>query len=190
MSTNHFIKFGKAFLAALVAILFSSGAFAQTLSLMTPTLANVAGAMTACFGIAVEDQIMLKEELEDGAELALKCGIRLYRDYDYWFDKRVSSASFESVLSFDALTKEFTMTLPVREALLRNTNLSLLLHDGWANIETNLGSWDMLERGERYSFRLNATMNQDGAPEGISRFIYFWSWDAGAKSSFQLDFKY
>ena len=33
-------------------------------------------------------------------------------------------------------------------------------------------------------------MNEADAPDGLSRFIYFWSWDAGADASFQLDFTY
>ena len=33
-------------------------------------------------------------------------------------------------------------------------------------------------------------MNQEDAPEGVMRFIYFWSWDAGANNTFQLDFTF
>ncbi|MBI9079415.1 MAG: DUF4390 domain-containing protein [Pseudodesulfovibrio sp.] len=175
---------------ALVVILFSSGAFAQNLSLLAPSLANISGVLTARFGVIVEEKPILKGELLDGAELVLKCELELYTVNEYWFDQQVSFASFESALKYDALTKDFTLTLPGRTTPLRNPDIELLLKEGWGIIEAGLGSWSMLERGRKYSLKLSTTMNELGAPEGFSRFIYFWSWDAGADNSFQLDFTY
>ena len=116
--------------------------------------------------------------------------MELHKENAYWIDREISTATFESVLKFDALTKVFTLVLPARSTPLRNENLRQLLKKGWGTIEVGLGSWDMLERGQKYSLTLNTTMNEKGAPEGISRFIYFWSLDVGADNSFQLDFTY
>lgn len=33
-------------------------------------------------------------------------------------------------------------------------------------------------------------MNEVDAPEGISRFLYFWSWDAGVDNTFHLNFTF
>ena len=82
------------------------------------------------------------------------------------------------------------MTLPGRETPLRNTDLGQLLSEGWGTIETNLGSWALLDRGRKYRLRLQTSMNEQDAPEGLMRFIYFWSWEAGANNSFQLDFTF
>ncbi len=159
MHTNDCKRLGLIFVIALVVIISASGALAQTLNLTAPSLANVSGALTARFGILVEEMPILKGELEDGVELVLKCEVELYKDNEYWLDQGVSVASFKSVLKFDALTRTFTMTLPDRSTPLRNSDLGQLIKEGWGTIETSLGSWSMLERGQKYSLKLNTTMN-------------------------------
>jgi len=190
MSTTDYTRLTTGLASALVVLIFASGAFAQNLSLTAPSLANVSGVLTARFGVVVEEKPILKGELQDGAKLVLRCELELYKGNEYWFDWQISSASFESVLKYDALTKAFTLTLPDREIPLRNTDIELLLKEGWGTIEASLGSWSMLERGQKYSLKLSTTMNEEGAPAGFSRFLYFWSWDAGTDNSFQLDFTY
>lgn len=177
-------------LAGLLLVLSASGAMAQTLSLMAPAIANDNGSLTARFGVTVVEKPILKGELEDGAVLVLKCAIELFEEMDYWLDSTVSAASFESTLKYDQLTKEFVMTVPGRETPLRDKDIESLLRKGWASIKIKLGPWSMLERGQAYSLRLITTMNEAGAPEGFSRFIYFWSWDAGADNTFHLNFTF
>ncbi|ADU61171.1 MAG: DUF4390 domain-containing protein [Pseudodesulfovibrio sp.] len=176
--------------AALVLLLAPLAARAQTINLMAPSIANVSGMLTARFGVTVVEKVMLKGELQDGAQLALRCAVSLYKARDYWLDGHLASSSFESVLSSDPLTGEFLMTLPGRSTPLRAKDIETLLREGWGTIEVSLGPWDMLERGQKYSLILNTSMNEADAPDGVSRFIYFWSWDAGADASFQLDFTY
>ncbi|WP_319582664.1 DUF4390 domain-containing protein [uncultured Pseudodesulfovibrio sp.] len=179
------------FPAAFLAVLILAGvAMAQSLSLKAPTLANVNGRLTAQFGIVVEDRPILKGELEDGAVLVLKCEVNLLEPRDYWLDRDISEAHFQSRLSFDPLTREFVMTLPDRQSPLRSEDLSEILDKGWGTIGATLGSWTLLDRGKKYSLRLRTSMNEEGAPEGMMRFIYFWSWDAGANNAFQLDFTF
>lgn len=174
----------------LAVLLLTTVASAQTLSLTAPSLANVEGRLTARFGVVVEEKPILKGELEDGGVLALTCEVRLTEPNDYWLDTEISEAQFESVLKYDSLAREFTMTLPGRDAPLRNADLPALLAEGWGTIEVNLGSWALLDRGRKYRLKLHTAMNEQDAPQGVMRFIYFWSWDAGADNSFQLDFTF
>ncbi|HKI80854.1 MAG TPA: DUF4390 domain-containing protein [Pseudodesulfovibrio sp.] len=177
--------------AALLAVLILAGvALAQSLSLKAPTLANVNGRLTALFGIVVDDRPILKGELEDGAVLVLKCEVKLLEPRDYWMDRDISEVRFQSRLSFDPLTREFVMTLPDRQTPLRGKDLSAILDKGWGTIGATLGSWALLDRGKKYSLRLHTSMNEEDAPEGMMRFFYFWSWDAGADNAFQLDFTF
>lgn len=174
----------------LVCLLFSGTAMAQSLSLLTPSIANVNGALTARFGVEVESLPAVKGELEDGLELRLKCRADLYETMDYWLDSHISTATFESVLRFDSLKKEFTMTLPGRETLLRDADLPTLLKEGWSAIEAVLGPWNMLVRGEQYSLQIQTTISEADAPEGITKYIYFWSWDSSPTATFLLNFTY
>lgn len=182
--------FARLGISCLAICIFATAALAQTLSLKAPSLANENGALIARFGVVVEDEPILKGELEDGAELTLKCEVELHEKNEYWLDRKIASTTFLSTLNFDALEKEFTMTLPGRDTLLRNSDLGALLDNGWTIIKATLGPWSMLERGRTYSLMLDTSMNEADAPEGITRFIYFWSWDTGANNSFQLDFTY
>ena len=180
-----------AFAAMLLAVLaLAVAARAQSLSLKPPSLANVHGRLTARFGVAVEELPILKGELEDGLELVLTCDIGLYRSNDYWMDDEIVSGAFASELRYDPLTREYVMTLHRGGQELRDTNIGGLLDKGWGVIEIGLGSWALLDRGEKYSLRLHTAMNEKDAPDGVMRYIYFWSWDAGAENSFQLDFTY
>ncbi|EGB15608.1 hypothetical protein DND132_2405 [Pseudodesulfovibrio mercurii] len=174
----------------LAVLLVAETALGQSLSLMAPTLANVHGRLTALFGVAVEEKPILKGELEDGAVLVLKCEVSLLEPRDYWLDREITEVRFQSRLSFDPLTREFVMTLPGRENPLRDADLSKVLDEGWGTIEATLGSWALLDKGRKYSLRLHTSMNEEGAPEGVMRFFYFWSWDAGADNAFQLDFTF
>lgn len=177
-------------LAVLAVLIFAAAAHAQTLSLLAPAIANVNGSLTARFGVTVEELPILKGELEDGVELVLNCNIELSEVMDYWVNSGIASNRFKSTLKFDPLTKEYVMTLPGRDAPLKNKSLEMLLREGWGTIEAGLGPWSRLERGQEYSLSLQTTMNEVGAPQGFTRFIYFWSWDAGFDATFVLNFTY
>ncbi|MFH1914034.1 MAG: DUF4390 domain-containing protein [Pseudomonadota bacterium] len=178
------------FALALGALLVAVPALAQSISLRAPSLANVSGVLTARFGVGVVEPVVLKGELEDGGQFVLRCSVSLRSARDYWFDGHLASATFVSTLSRDALSGEVVMTLPGRTTPLRGKDIQALLIEGWGALEVGLGPWDMLERGSKYRLSLDAFMTDADAPEGLSRFIYFWSWDAGAGTSFQLDFTY
>ena len=109
MYANDCKRVGLAFTIALTFIIFASGASAQTLNLVAPSLANVSGALTARFGVTVEALPILKGELQDGAELVLKCEAELHKGSEFWFDQGISAASFKSALKFDSLTRTFTI---------------------------------------------------------------------------------
>lgn len=174
----------------LAVALWSGMASAQTLSLRAPSIANVDGVFTARFGVAVEELVVLKGELEDGAKLVLTCQVSLTEANDYLPDNELASAEFVSRIEFEQLTKHFVMTLPDRTAPLRGTDLRTLVREGWEHIETPLGSWNMLERGTAYRLTLKTAINEADAPEGIAGLLYFWTWGTGEDSTFQLNFTY
>lgn len=176
--------------ALLAVLIFAAGARAQSLSLMAPSLANVHGRLTARFGVTVDAVPILKGELQDGLELVLKCEVGLYGANDYLPDDEISSSTFVSELKYDALTKEFIMTLPKTQSPLRSKDLKQLLAEGWGTVEVGLGSWALLDRGHKYRLKLRTSLVEKDAPEGFMRIIYFWSWGASVDNSFQLDFTY
>ena len=168
----------------------TGAAWAKTLSLSAPSIANEGGDLVVRFGVVVEDLPILKGELDDGLTLRLSCEAALSRDFDYWMDSHITSATFESQISRDALAGEYVMELPGLERPLRNVDLRELLRQGWSDIAVKLGPWETLTRGHTYNLRLTNLIEDAEAPEGLTRYLYFWSWDAGSDSSFQLKFTY
>lgn len=190
MKTKQHKRIGACTAILLVVLTLTAVARAQSLSLKPPSLANVHGRLTARFGVAVEEIPILKGELEDGLELVLSCDVGLYRRNNYWMDDEIASGIFVSELRYDPLTQEYIMALQKGEKALRDKDIGRLLDKGWGVIEIGLGSWALLDRGQKYSLRLHTSMNEKDAPDGVMRYIYFWSWDTGAKNAFQLDFTY
>jgi len=177
------------FLGAVVAILLMADcAMAHTLSLTAPSLANVRGRVTARFTVAVEELPVLKGELMDGEVLMLKCRVQLSESNDYWLDDEVTSALFWSTLKYDSLTRQFVMKSSDRADELRGADIGSLLQEGWTGIEVVLGSWALLDRGEKYSLVVETILNEYGAHEGVMKYILFWDWDSASTNSFQLDF--
>ena len=82
------------------------------------------------------------------------------------------------------------MSLPGREMPLKGKDLPVLVKKGWKHIETVLGPWNMLERGEQYSLEISTSLSEADAPEGFTKIIYFWSWDSGPSATFRLNFTY
>lgn len=177
-------------LALLFTLLFCSAALAQTLSLLAPDIANDNGALKVRFGVTVVEKPILRDELAKGRVMVLKSVIELFKVRDYWVDGSVASATFESTLSFDRLNRAYVLTLPDKSTPVIDKSLDMVLKKGWSHIEALLGPWNMLESGQDYSLRLITTMNEKGAPEGVYRFLYFWSWDAGSDNTFHLNFTF
>lgn len=177
-------------LALLFTLLFCGVALAQTLSLMAPDIANDNGALKVRFGVTVVEKPILRDELEKGRVMVLKSVIELFKVRDYWMDGSVASATFESTLSFDRLSRAYVLTLPDKQKPITDKSLDVVLKKGWSHIDALLGPWNMLESGQDYSLRLITTMNEKDAPEGFYRFLYFWSWDAGSDNTFHLNFTF
>lgn len=176
--------------AAVLMLLLTSTAFGQGLNLMTPAIANVSGVLTARFGVTVEERPALRKGLENGAKLVLKSRVRLFRVKDYWMDSLIAASNYESVLQYEPLSKEFILTLPGHHGPLRSDDLFSLISEGWAVIEASLCPWSELVKGEHYSLRMDISMNEADAPDGLSGLLYFWSWNSGANNTFELDFIY
>lgn len=187
-------RFGRSFAIAAVFLtllcISPLSASAQTLSLSAPALANKDGALAARFGVMVKDLGHLRQELENGSDIELRCDVALYRVSDYWLDSTLAETELSSILSYDSLKREYVLTLPGNREKLRDTDMNALLDRGWSTLEVGLGSWDRLIRGSTYSLRLAVDLVEADAPRGLTRYLYFWSWDTGAGTTFELTFKY
>ncbi len=179
-----------ALVAATTLVLWASAASAQSLVLSNLVVDNQAGSLMARFGVAVDDVAALTESLHNGATLALTCKARLGKKSGLFASPQVAEAETTSRLKYDALTKEYALNLPGREAPLKNAGLRELLRSGWGELTLDMGSWRRLERGKEYTLTLDIRLYQTDIPNWFKRTLFFWSRDVAPSASYQLDFTY
>lgn len=174
----------------LTLVLWATAALAQSLVLSNLVVDNQAGSLMARFGVAVDGAAGITESLQNGATLGLTCKARLSKGGGLFGSPQLASAEMTSRLRFDALTKEYALTLPGREAPLKNARLDELLRTGWGELTLDMGSWRLLERGQEYTLALDIRLHQTDIPNWFKRTLFFWSWDVAPSTSYQLHFKY
>jgi hypothetical protein len=178
-------------LAAFAALmLWASAAAAQALVLSNLVVDNQAGNLTARFGVAVEGLAEVSDSLHSGVTLALNCKAKLTKPGGMLRSTQVAAAEMDSRLKYDALTREYVLSLPGREAPLKNPHLDDLLREGWGALALDMGSWRLLERGQEYALGLDIRLQQTDIPNWFRRTLFFWTWDVAPQASYQLTFKY
>ncbi|OIO05555.1 MAG: hypothetical protein AUJ49_01250 [Desulfovibrionaceae bacterium CG1_02_65_16] len=174
---------------ALGLCLCAQAASAATLSLQNLVVDNQSGMLAARFGISVESLAEVSDALTSGMTLSLTCKTRLTRRGGVFSNTQVAAADMDSRLKYDSLTKEFSLTLPGREAPLKNTRLDELLRVGWGTLSLEMGAWKTLEHGQEYTLTLDIRLHQVEIPNWFRRTLFFWSWDLTPQASYQLHFK-
>jgi hypothetical protein len=171
-------------------VLWASAAAAQSLVLSNLVVDNQAGNLMARFGVAVDGVAELTESLQNGVTLGLTCKAKLSKNSGLFGSPQVAATEVTSRLKYDALTKEYALVLPGREAPLKNAGLQDLLRAGWGEMTLDMGPWRMLERGQEYTLALDIRLHQADIPNWFKRTLFFWSWDVAPSATYQLHFKY
>lgn len=178
-------------LALLLALtLWGQAAQAQSLVLSNLVVDNQSGVLTARFGVALDSLVEISDALQSGVTLALTCKGKLSRQGGMFSSPQVAEATMVCRVKYDSLTKEYALTLPGREAPLKNVRLDELLRAGWGSLSVDMGSWKLLERGKQYTLSLDIRLHQVDIPNWFRRTLFFWSWDVAPQASYQLHFKY
>jgi hypothetical protein len=171
-------------------VLWPTAALAQSLVLSNLVVDNQAGSLMARFGVAVDGVAELTESLQSGATLALTCKAELSKKGGLFGSPQLAKAEMTSRLKYDALTREYSLFLPGREAPLKNTGLHELLRAGWGELTLDMGSWRMLTRSQEYTLSLDIRLHQKDIPNWFRRTLFFWSWDVAPSATYQLHFTY
>lgn len=163
---------------------------AQELSLGNLVVDNRQNVVMARFGLRVEGAEALGRRVMDGETLGLICQASLSKARDYWFNRLLARREFVSVLSYDALARQFVLELPGRGQPARDADLAALLGRSWSDLALDLGPSKALDRGERYLLDLYVGLERVDAPDWLKRTLFFWSWSAAPPARYQLDFTY
>lgn len=175
---------------ALALSLWAQAAMAQSLVLSNLVVDNQSGALAARFGVSLDSLAEVSDALQGGVTLALTCRGKLTSQGGWLSSPQVAAAEMVSRLKYDSLTKEYALTLPGREAPVKNARLDELLRTGWGSLALDMGPWKVLERGKEYTLTLDIRLHQTDIPGWFRRTLLFWSADLAPQASYQLHFKY
>lgn len=165
-----------------------SVAQAQELHLGNLVLNNFEGKIRVRFGVEPSNPDRVRQALDAGERLALRCRARLALKRDYLWSQEISTASLESELR-RLRGGEYAVTLP-GQGPMAGKDLASLTRKAWNEILLDLGAWDSLQRGQTYVVSLELSLVRLDVSPWLSRGLFFWSFDAAPPVSYQLDFTY
>jgi len=179
-----------ALLLLLAFLLAPSGAQAQHLILDKLVLDNKSGNVAARFSVHIDDLSRIEEEIADGAELGLIAKVTLSRRRTVWFDATLGTREMGTLLGYDPLSKEFHVSLPDGNRMLRGKGLGPLLEKFWHDAIMEVVPWNSLERGNDYVLDFEMRLARKDVPGWIRTTLFFWSWDVIGSTTYRLDFTY
>ncbi len=179
-------------LSLAVALVLTGGAatalWAQELLLSNLVLNNFEGKIRVRFGVEPKGVDRIRQALDAGERLTLRCRARLSLKRDYLWNQDLSSGSWESNLQ-RLRGGDFVATLPGQGSM-ADKDLAALFHKAWNEILLDIGPWDRLERGQTYVLSLELSLVRLDVSPWLKKGLFFWSFDAAPTVSYQLDFTY
>jgi hypothetical protein len=169
----------------------SAHAQGEGLYLNNLVLDNMAGEVTARFGVDVVGLRKVRRALEDeGAVLGLVCTASIERKRTMWMNAVLANTEYVSRLFKDALSDEYVLHLPGAPEPMRSKELEPMLKKAWDGVTLSLGPWSMLTPGSEYVLNLTIELKRADVPVWLDYTLFFWSWDVFPETSYQLDFIY
>jgi len=165
-------------------------ASAQEIVLKNLVLDNVGGKIQLRFGIEVEEMDFLKDYLNEGTSLRLKCQARLQRKKILWKDATVLNKSLVFDLRNNPLTRQYSLHNLTVERTIHSKDLSNLIKTGWGRLVMDLGNWAALPRGHEYALELSVRLMHADIPGWLKTALFFWSWNVANVQQYRLNFSY
>jgi hypothetical protein len=161
---------------------------AQELLLSNLVLNNFEGKIRVRFGVEPTGLDSIRQSLEAGERLALRCKAKLAFKRDYVWNQEVQSSVWQSELQ-RLKGGDFVVTLPGHGSM-ADRDLGPLFRKAWNEILIDLGPWDRLERGQTYVVTLELTLVRMDISPWLKKGLFFWPFDPASPVSYQLDFTY
>jgi hypothetical protein len=160
----------------------------QMLALDNLVLDSQSGLIHLRFGLRMTQTSSIQDVLKEGVDLWLSGTARLISKRLILPNTVMAERHFEHVLEWNSLTKEYELTLPRKEHLVKNKELDALLAEHWAEISLEMGEWSMLESGQVYHLELEIMLDRRDIPDWMRRVLFFWSWEIISPIRYELEF--
>lgn len=164
--------------------------WAQEIELKNLALDNQQGNIRVRFGLELDQPEEIRQALDDGSVLGLKCSAVLIRKRDVLWDEEVASATVLHQVKHNPLSREYHLLLADDPEPLRSNDLLGLLNSGWDRLEIGLGPWNRLSRGSVFVLDLTVSVVQMEVPDWVKTTLFFRSWEVVPETTYRLEFTY
>lgn len=159
------------------------------------SLAEERDALVFHCSVSVDDEDGLRDLLKDGAVLELTIDLTLERKRSWWLNADGIERVFTLGLRHDPLSRNFLVSVPGAEAqeILRDKNLTRLLHAGWRQMKLPLAPMQLLrDQGRENIYLLTATfrLQHTEVPPWLEKSLVFWSSDVVSQETRTLEYQY
>ena len=178
----------------LLTFLCSSPVHAATpknFSLGSPALSMSENNISLLVPVGVDSLEGLRDMLRDGAIMELSIRARITRVRSFLPDVSIMEQNFTSLVRYNPLTREFSLTAPQAEQAIVDKNLNRLLSTTWQKLVLPLGSPDMFQAeplGSEYLLLLNISLRHTEVPPWLTKAFLFWSWDVVTPEQLSISF--
>lgn len=162
----------------------------QQLQLKDLVLDNTDGQIAIRFGLGFTELDELRLMLKEGAQLTMECDATLSEPGTLWLDTTLTQQTISSVLSFNVLTREYTITMSNQTTQHKNNSLVKLLGDTWEKLSLNVGQLANLERGKNYRIDLKIRAESNNIPPWLAKTLFFWSWNVAPSMHYSMHFTF
>ena len=141
--------------------------------------------------LTVNNEDGLRDMLKDGAVLQLDISLRLTRTRYWWLNADIESRTYSSVISHDLLSRDFVVRVPTPtgEKILRDKNLTRLLHASWRQLSlpvTSIRALSGKNSDEEFTISLTLALQHTEVPPWLEKSFIFWSSDVVPQKKYDL----
>ncbi|MDR2488810.1 MAG: DUF4390 domain-containing protein [Desulfovibrio sp.] len=144
--------------------------------------------------LTANDEDGLRDLLKDGSVLRLGITVSISRQRSWWTDTEIARHEYASILRHDPLTRDFMVSLPAHEEekILRDKNLTRLLHVSWRKLSLFVVSLPTLyrqESNEEFLIEFTLNLQHTEVPPWLEKNFLFWSPDIVPQEKHTLPFR-
>lgn len=142
-------------------------------------LANTRDDLLTYFDVRNAFTEKITQAVQNGVPTTFSFYVSLYKTSDTWFDKRIADIQVKSMVKYNSLKQEYTVTRPWKENKPLVTN-NFDQAKAWMTEIDNLSvlALDELTKGEKYQIRIKAELDRVTLPFFLHRVFFFVSfWD-------------
>jgi len=147
--------------------------------------------VTVDYQLGLKGLVPIRDQLRDGAHMAIEGGIRLFQYNLLRPNSELASQPLSWILRHDPLTREFLIVDAGSTGggqSHRSAHLDALLREAWNDLHAALMPETPFEDDETYIIRFDLVLKYAEVPPWLKKTLFFWSWELSPAFSHEHEF--